>query len=763
MLNHYRLSREETAYRISENHYDPAFEAKTESLFAQANGRIGVRACFGLPSLYGKRQTYVAGLYHRAADTEVTELVNCPDITEFHLRTAAGELSPDGSFLKSFNRLFDPDTGELKIRMEFGLPDGRVLEVGEKRFASFASPELFLQEITLYARKGNFPDLVMVAAVNGQAVNEGVSHFSEVTCRVFGRKLISLHAALGDRFLSLLTLNLIEEEAEDASAFTLRRRGMEESFRLSPEEGQQVRLTRYGSFAVCTGEEETMHQREALLAAANRGYPALYRAHREAQTALHRRCDLRIEGASEEESAVLALSRYHLLAMMPWDREDCSIASKGLTGEGYHGHVFWDTDLFVQPFFTWFFPEQSRRMLRYRLGGLAGAREKAAQYGYRGAMYPWEAAADGREETPLFAAINILTGEANPVWSGRKEHHVGADICFALHQYLTFTGDPAFLPDGGYEMLFGIADFWVSRAERDPESGRLVIRDIIGPDEYTEHIDNNAYTNYMAHFSVRQALELAPRAEREAPDLCRRLSLAEKAAAWEHFLRDLYLPVPDERGIIPQDDSFLLKPVLPGIEKYRNAAVRQTVLQDFTREQVNELQVLKQADTVMLLNLFPSLFPPEVVKKNVLYYEARTIHDSSLSYCAHAQALAAVGETGLAENYFQKCLRIDWNDNPMDSRDGIHAASLGGIWNCILQGFAGVRCENRMLQITPQLPSHWKSLDFPLMLRGCLLRIHLTGDSVTVSVEEGVPDGITLCAAGKSGQLSAAHPLTIVL
>ena len=751
MLNHYRLSRLNGQIRISEDSYDPAFEAKTESLFAQANGCLGVRAGFGLPSLYGKRETFCAGLFHRAYPEEVTELVNCPDLTAYRLKTARGELSPDGAYLQDFRRTFCPETGELEIRMGFLLPDGRILSVEERRFASFAEPDLFAQEIRIHAEKGFVEKAELILQANGQASNEGVSHFSAVTSRVFDRQMICLEGKLTEQTLRILCLNHVNEGSTEEPVFTLRRRGIEEGFGFSLEEGETLCVSRIVSFQTVR-TEGAENQRDRLHAAAETGFSGLLDAHRTALGALWRRSGLKITGATEEEEAVIALSRYHLLAMMPWDRSDCSIASKGLTGEGYKGHVFWDTELFVQPFFTWFFPEQSRHMLEFRLRGLEGAREKAREYGYRGAMYPWEAASDGKEETPLFAALNIYTGKANPVWSGRKEHHVGADIVFALQQYLSWSGDRSFLREGGYEMLFSIADFWVSRAERD-SSGRRCIRDIIGPDEYTEHIDNNTYTNYMASFCVQLACREAAAAQKEMPELCGKLGLKEKLQEWEVFLRELYLPEPDAEGIIPQDDTFLQKECISDLEQYRNAPVRQTILRDYSREEINELQVLKQADTVMLLNLFPGLFPPEVVKKNVLFYEERTIHDSSLSYCAHAQAMAAIGEKEMAWKYFRKSLEIDWNDNPMESVDGIHAASMGGIWNCMVQGFAGIRVADGMLVLDPQLPDRWEAMEMPLMIRGCPLKVRIDKKEVRITSEDGRAAGIAVSVRGRTEKL----------
>ena len=187
----------------------------------------------------------------------------------------------------------------------------------------------------------------------------------------------------------------------------------------------------------------------------------------------------------------------------------------------------------------------------------------------------------------------------------------------------------------------------------------------------------------------------------------------------EEFVRNIYIPQVNKDGIIPQDDTFLSKKELPDIDKYKNSQVKQSVLLDYTRDQVVDTQAIKQADVVMLLNLFPQLYSPDIVKKNVLFYEKRTLHDSSLSYCAHAQACANIGELDMAENFFKKALEVDLVDNPYDSTDGLHAAAMGGIYNCLIQGFAGVSADDSALYITPHLPKEWKKMEFVVMYKGC--------------------------------------------
>ena len=489
----------------------------------------------------------------------------------------------------------------------------------------------------------------------------------------------------------------------------------------------------------------------------------LCRVHAASMSEYRDTCSLRIDGITEEEEAADCFAQYHIQGMTPWHTNRSSVAAKGLTGEGYKGHVFWDTELFIFPSLLFTYPKTARKLLEFRYYGLDGARNKARSYGFSGAMFPWEAAKSGEEETPLYAALNIYTGKANKVWSGIKEYHVTADIVYALNQYYEVTEDQDFMDRYGYEIAFEAAQFWASCAKWDEDHKKYGIYDIIGPDEYTEHIDNNAYTNYMAAYCVKTAKKYAENIRQERPDVYKRLdqmlNLHERFDTWKEFLELIYLPVPDNQGIIPQDDTFLSKPMLKNIEKYKKSQEKQAVLLDYSRDEIVDMQVLKQADVVMLLNLFPHMISEDLVRKNVLFYESRTIHDSSLSYCAHAQACAAIGAMDLAEDFFAKSLVIDIDDNPYDSTDGIHSASLGGVWNCLIFGFAGIHYEGGILYVQPHMPESWKSMEFKLEIAGEPIRFYITSDKVSLLSETDISHPINVNIGGQeyvfTGRLEA--------
>lgn len=737
---HYETEKKEERLWLREKDFSPRFELKTESVFSQCNGYMGVRAAHPFSLIQENRGMFLCGAFNQAYEDEVTELVNCPDVTWFGLTIDGEEIHPEGSRMLSCTRSFDIHSGELQMVYLFELKSGEKVQITNRRFASQDNIHLFVQDFQIKFLDKSHRKLCLKTGINGQKTNSGVSHFRKVDCRVYERKQMGIRGELEDNAVLVLTECNARIGNVDHIDFGLGRRCIYETISMLPDENGEVVLEKITYISQTDDENSSRNRSQILTYAAKEGYDKLFERHSEKMRRFWERSTLKIEGISLEEEAAICFAQYHIQGMTPWHTSHSSIAAKGLTGEGYKGHVFWDTELFIFPSLLFTYPEIARNLLEFRYRGLEGARKKARSYGFEGAMFPWEAAKTGEEETPLYAALNIYTGKANKVWSGIKEYHVTADIVYALNQYYEVTKDQKFMDRYGYEIAFEAAQFWYSCAKWDDDHKKFGIYDIIGPDEYTEHVDNNAYTNYMAAYCVRIAGKYAKDLQGRNPKLYQRfnqtLGLEKRRTNWENFLSQIYLPVPNQDGIIPQDDTFLSKPCLDNIEKYKKSQIKQVVLLDYSRDEVVNMQVLKQADVVMLLNLFPHMVPEELVRKNVLFYEARTIHDSSLSYCAHAQACAAIGAMDLAEDFFEKSLVIDLDDNPYDTTDGVHSASLGGVWNCLVFGFAGVHYEGEILYLQPHMPAHWKSMEFQLRIAGQTVHFQITGQKVRLSCEE---------------------------
>lgn len=756
-MAHYSTLKEEERFWILENCFSESFELKTESIFSQCNGYMGIRAVQPFSLIKEEKGMFVCGLFNRAYPEEVTELVNCPDLTWFSLRVNGTDIYPEKTKLSRFTRRLDVLSGEIVICYEFEIPGGVKFGIENRRFASMQNEHMFWQQLKIVPISGTIKDIVIQTGIDARMTNHGVSHFHSVSCRVYDKQMLEVCGTLEEGFLSVLSETKVNAKKVKKRAHTLERRSIFETIELSIEEQEEIVLEK-AAYISNTDKLMPEERKEILNKAAEEGYEKQFEQHKVVTNTFFQNASIEIEGITEAEEASIYFAQYHLMGMTPWHTNECSIAAKGLTGEGYKGHVFWDTEIFVFPFLLFTSPKVARNLLEYRYHGLNHARKKAADYNFKGAMFPWESALTGEEETPLYASLNIHTGKANKVWSGVKEYHVTADIIYAVNQYFEVTKDKQFMEQYGYEMVFEAAKFWTSCAVWDEASKTCGILDVIGPDEYTEHVDNNAYTNYMACFCVSLAQKFYYELKTDnAPvfeHLNSQLKLVKCIMDWEQFLKGIYLPKPNQEGIIPQDDTFLSKPLLADIDKYKKSQKKQLILTDYARDEVVNMQVLKQADVVMLLNLFPQMVSGELTKKNVIFYEQRTIHDSSLSYCAHAQACAGIGETELAQQFFLECLTVDLNNNPFGSVDGIHSASLGGIWNCLILGFAGVKYENHTLYIAPSLPKKWKKIKFRLMVEGAALDFEISQSLIRVERKGGSNNTIAVMARGREYTLA---------
>ena len=438
--------------------------------------------------------------------------------------------------------------------------------------------------------------------------------------------------------------------------------------------------------------------------------------HRDTWLARWEASDLRIEGDPAAQRA-LRFAIYHLLSAANPQDDRVSIGARGLSGTAYKGHVFWDTDIFMLPFFILTYPEAARALVMYRYHTLAAAQAKAARLGYRGAFYAWELADSGEEATPPF--VVAPDGEIIRLLTGEQEQHISADVAFGVWNYWQATGDDRFLVEAGAEILIETARFWASRAERE-EDGRYHIRGVIGPDEYHETVDDNAYTNGLAQWNLELAAEIANFVAERWPEqwraLSRRLGLEpDEPRRWQHVARDLYTGFDEKTGLFEQFRGYF------DLEEIDLAAfVPRTAPMDVLlgRERIQRSKIIKQPDVVMLIHLLWERMPPEVRKANFEYYEPRCGHGSSLSPAIHALVAARLGDTALAERYFRAAAEIDLADNMGNAAGGVHVGALGGLWQAAVLGFAGLRFCGERPEHRANLPPSWRSLSMRFQWRG---------------------------------------------
>ena len=721
---------------------------KYASLMTTGNGYMGVRATCEEDYTQQTRGMYLAGLYHCAGRGETNELVNLPDVIGVQPEVNGDPFTLLSGEIESSKRELEFSCGELHREVVWRSPSGARVRITSQRFASLSQLPLLASRFTVTALDKDV-SLTLATGIDGTQTNSGRQHLDELSLRVFGQQVLQGTWATqsGEGEVVITSHCQLDRPAESCFTAKNRRLMQNNTLQLAPRESVTLEKLSWIAFQENVGGEIfAQHCLNELQSCVAKGYQTLRTESAEAWQKVWQTARVEVQSTNPQDQIALDFAHYHLTAMTPAHDERSSIAAKALTGEGYKGHVFWDTEVFLLPYHLMTQPETARKLLRYRYLNLPGARDKAQRNGWRGALFPWESARTGQEETPEFAAINIRTGLRQKVASALAEHHLVADIAWAVVNYWHATHDEAFMSEEGVALLKETASFWISRAVE--VNGRLELHDVIGPDEYTEHVNNNAFTNYMAWHNVSQALRFAHQFDKAEP------AFAEKA---EDFLQRLWLPQPDAEGLLAQDDTFLSKPTID-LSRYKAKAGKQTILLDYSRAEVNEMQILKQADVVMLTYMLPERFTAAQCLANLAYYEPRTIHDSSLSKAIHGIVAARCGDAATAYRFWREGTEIDLGPEPHSSDDGIHAAATGAIWLGAVQGFAGVSICEGELHLAPIMPEQWQRLTVPLNWRGVSLTVMLTRDELILKTTES----LTLWLWGQkttvSGEARFAYP-----
>jgi kojibiose phosphorylase len=673
---------------LVEEGFTLAREHEVESLSAIGNGYLGSRGSLAEGCSLSAPATFVAGAFDMEESGSGLGLARVADWTRLSITIEGQPLQLDRGRWLEHRRILDLRQGMLWRQWRHQDEFGRVTRLEELRVASLANRHLLVQSVTLTAENYN-GNVTIDATPTGPLI-----------------QMMKSGLVIG----MALRLRLFPSEGGSISSTE------SPIHQLRMEQGQTRRLVRVA--AVCTSrdsddpiETASTHAERAM---DDIGLTIAH--HRDAWLARWQASDIRIEGNADAQRA-LRFAIYHLSSAANPEDERVSVGARGLSGLAYMGHVFWDTDIFMLPFFALSYPEAARALVMYRHHTLAGARAKAARLGYRGALYAWESADNGDEVTPPF--VIGPDGEVIRILTGEQEHHISADVAFAVWNYWQATGDERFLLGAGAEILIETARFWASRAVHEDDR-RYHIREVIGPDEYHETVDDNAYTNGLAQWNLEVAEEvtrlLAERWPAQWRDLSRRLGLdADEPGGWLRVARDLYTGFDEHTGLFEQFRGYF------GLEDIDLAAFRsRTAPMDVLlgAERIRRSQVIKQPDVVMLVHLLWNRLPPEVRKANFEYYEPRCGHGSSLSPAIHALVAARLGKIALAERYFCQAAQIDLANNMGNAAGGVHTGAMGGLWQAAVLGFAGLRVPQERPALRSNLPPGWRSLSMRVQWRG---------------------------------------------
>jgi trehalose/maltose hydrolase-like predicted phosphorylase len=500
--------------------------------------------------------------------------------------------------------------------------------------------------------------------------------------------------------------------------------------------GQPVRFSRLLAVARGDTPEQDPVRDAAHTMAKNKklGWTGVLDAHEKAWDARWTACDVAIEGDDKTQKLV-RYANYHLTSAANPDDDRVSVGARALTGDAYLGHVFWDTEIYLLPFYVAVWPEAARAMLMYRFHTLPAARVKATHAGYKGALYAWESADTGSETTPE----TVLAGDGTPIeiLSGKLEQHISADVAYAVWQYWRSTGDDEFFLSAGAEIMLETARFWASRAARETD-GKRHIRHVIGPDEYHEDIDDNAFTNLMARWNIARGLETLEIMARKRPDrataLRKKLALSDtELGEWHDVVDGVVTGLDEGTGVYEQFAGFFkLEPI--DLSKYADRKAPMDVV--IGRERTKASQIVKQADVVALIALLPGEFNNGMAEANFRFYEPRCSHGSSLSPAMHALVAARIGDSKMALKYLHTIADCDPDPN---SAGGVRIAGLGGVWQAVVHGFAGLELASDIPGIDPKLPPEWKSLSFRACWRGRSIAFRIADGRATATLISGEP------------------------
>jgi alpha,alpha-trehalose phosphorylase len=738
MIRHRVISREPWVLRETE--LDLEVLAQTESVFALSNGHIGLRGNLDEGEPNGLPGSYLNAFYEVRPLPYAEAGYGFPEAGQTVVNVTNGKLVrllvDDEPFdvrygeLRSHERELDLRAGVLRRTVDWVSPAGARVRVRSTRLVSFVQRSVAAISYEVEAVDAD----VRVVVQSELVANEPPppSHEDDPRGAALTAPLRSLLA--GNRDLQALLMHAtsasgllvaaaIDHVVEGPANTESRSESYDDEARVMMaadlargERLRVVKLLAYGWSGQRSSTAIADQVRATILEARHTGWDGLLEAQRSYLDDFWDRADVEIEGDTELQTAVRA-SMFHCLQAGA-RAELRAIPAKGLTGPGYDGHTFWDTEAFVLPMLTYTIPEAARDALRWRWGTLDLARERAAVLGFEGASFPWR---------------TIRGQECSGYWpAGTAAFHVNADIADAVVRYQHAVEDPEFERGAGLELLAETARLWRSLGHHDP-SGRFRIDGVTGPDEYSAIADNNIYTNLMAQRNLRAAADAVERFADRAGELG---IDPEEAASWRDAADAVVIPSDPDLGVHCQAEGFTRH------QRWDFDATgpdRYPLLLHFPYFDLYRKQVVKQADLVLALHLRGDAFSDEEKERDFDYYEGITVRDSSLSACTQAVIAAEVGHMELAYDYFGAAALIDLDDLEHNTRDGLHIASLAGAWIVAVAGFGGMRDHGESLAFKPRLPAELTRLAFGLAYRGRRLHVELRPREATYTLRSGEP------------------------
>lgn len=723
-LNERLTLTKEPVYLVSEHGFNPLREREIESILTIGNGYLGIRGSLEEERYGSDPATMLSGVYYRKENESNEQIAVIPDWLLTNIYVERNKLFLERGTIISHKRILDLRKGLLCREWRQKDEAGRVTFVRFLRFASQHNPHALVLRISVVPE--NYTAEIRVKT-GVKITDKSRKSFESIQMTAYesflGLSLVTdikgtgITVAQAQR--SVASHGFVQPEYRTESERT----SMVEEWTWWADMGQQVDIDKFVSIYTSRETEEPKKEAsEHVNQMANQGFEKLLIQHIEGWDKQWASASMEIK-PDHQAQKWMNFAGYHLLIAGNAEDERASISARALTGPVYQGHIFWDSELFILPFYCFTHPKVARAMLMYRYNTLPAARKRAEEMGFKGALYAWESALSGDEMTPT--VVLAPNGKLIPIGSGRFEHHISSAIARGAWLYWTATRDRSFLLDAGAEIILETARFWASRATK--RNGEYHIDRVEGPDEYHEDINDSFYTNMMAVWNIEQAIKIIDYLEKLFPEryqqLTKELSLNKtEVKRWTHIASEMYKDMNNNDNLIEQFDGYFQLEDINVHDFEPRTAPLDLIL---GRERTTRSQVVKQADVVMALYLLEQKFNTEIIRKNFEYYDPRTSHGSSLSPSMYGLMAARLGYDRVAWQYFKKTALIDLADNMGNAAGGVHIAALGGLWQQVVMGFAGIRIRDDGIFIDPNLPKGFEQFSFSLKWRGLLLRFHI--------------------------------------
>ena len=694
---------------VIETGFDPQKLHHQETVFNLSNGYLGTRGTFEEGYPQDSPATMIHGVYD---DVEIakTELVNCPNWLALTIAIDGQRFGMESGEILAYERRLDLRLGVVSRNVRWRSPSGHTLEFHFERFVSLADCHVLgiRCQITSIDFEG---EIKVVSGFDAEPKTQGRPHWETID-RGSKNDLMWLHTRT---LHSNIRLGMAAKLITGDDQFVVYSTGSELEAKCYCVPGQTLSVEKI--VTVFTSRDTQVPLEVALnkLGQNPRSYLTLLAAHIAAWDRVWQDNDVIIEGDTLAQLSV-RYNIFQLLAVAPRNHERVSITPKTLSGFGYRGHIFWDTEIFILPLLVLTQPTLARNLLNYRYHTLPQARLKAQEMGYQGAMFAWESADTGEEVTPRW--VPDPNGKMVRIWCGDLEVHINADIAYAAWQYWKMTGDDDWMRSYGAEMFLDTANFWESRVEWNQTRHCYEIRDVIGPDENHDRVDNNAFTNLLVSWHLKSAVVLWEWLSQDYPETASHLAdtlkiSPEKLQHWTEIANQIFVNIDPSTGLIEQFDGFFdLEYVNFADYEYRTTSMQGLL----GVEETSQKQILKQPDVLMALYLLRDLYDRETLQANWDYYTPRTDHSygSSLGPAINAIVACDLDRPDTAYNHFMQAAVVDLLNVRLNANDGVHAASAGGVWQAVVFGFGGVRMTESGPVASAKLPSNWKRLQFKL-------------------------------------------------